>query len=38
MFTVEESRNEDVETRDEIELDNEVPNNSRSTKPYRIYK
>ncbi len=33
MFTVEESRNEDVETRDEIELDNEVPNNSRSTKP-----
>ena len=33
MFTVEESRNEDVETRDKIELDNEVPNNSRSTKP-----
>ena len=33
MLAVEECRDEDVETRDNIEIDNEVPNNSRSTKP-----
>ncbi len=33
MPTVEECRDEDIETRDNIEIHNHVPNNSRASKP-----
>ena len=38
MPTVEECRDEDVETWDNIEIDNHVSNNSRSSKPsYNVF-